>query len=117
MLGEHANALLVDLESVYCAGAFVTVVILACAIVDSHLREVELGHDYPGGMKGAFEHSRFDVRLQELRQRRNDLVHLKDSSERRLTVDDQWFARAEHKAEAIAAVELVADVLFENPWT
>ncbi len=42
ILGEHALGLLVDLQAVYCCGAFISAVILSCTIIDTHLRETEL---------------------------------------------------------------------------
>ncbi len=63
ILGEHASALLVDLQAIYCAGAFVSVIIISCAVIDAHLRETELDKSFDGGMKAAFALSDFGVEL------------------------------------------------------
>ena len=38
-IGDHAQALLVELETVFAAGAWLATVILAVAVVEAHLRE------------------------------------------------------------------------------
>ena len=116
ILGEHATALLVDLQAIYCAGAFVSVVIISCAVIDAHLREIELPHNFCGGMKAAFTHSAFGVELDWLRQLRNSLVHWSARNHAALSVDDHYSNRAVHEKEAQRAICVVAAVLFENPW-
>ncbi|MFC5295112.1 hypothetical protein [Bosea minatitlanensis] len=51
VVGEHATALLVDLQSVFCAGAFISAIILSCTIVDAHLREAEIGEEFDGACR------------------------------------------------------------------
>jgi hypothetical protein len=116
VIGEHATALLVDLQAVYCAGAFLSTVIVACTIVDAHLREAELP-DFEGGLKAAFRYSKHVADLEWLRRRRNALVHFKGADGPVVTVDDPHSNRDEHEREAQQAIDLVASVLFENPWT
>lgn len=116
ILGEHATALLVDLQAIYCSGAFVSVVIISCAVIDAHLRETELGEHFGGGMKAAFALSDFGLELEWLRQRRNSLVHWNPRNNTVLSVDDHYSNRAIHEKEAQRAICTVAAVLFENPW-
>ena len=115
-LGEHASGLLIDLQSIYCVGAFVSVIILSCTIVDAHLREAELEARFDGGMQSAFFQSSHNAELDWLRRRRNELVHYKSSRALAISVEDQWAKRESHEADARRAIELVANVMFENPW-
>ncbi len=116
IIGEQANGLLVDLQAVYCSGAFISCLILACTIVDAQLREAEAPPGFDGGMKSIFELSSFNQELEWLRNRRNRLIHFKESKEPAITVDMHYSDRVEHERDAQRAVRLVADVLFEKPW-
>lgn len=111
LLSEHATGLLVDLQAVYCAGAFISCIILACTIVDAHLQDVEGAQ---GGLQSTFQASDHCDALEWLRKRRNRLIHFKDGV-LPISVDAHWDNRAEHEKEAQRAIALVADVLFENP--
>lgn len=116
VIGEQATALLVDLQSIFCAGASISSIILSCTIVDAHLREAELGDDFDGGMQAAFAYSALAVDLEWLRRERNALVHFKPSKGPKITVDDHYSSRSDHEAAARRAISLVANVLFEHPW-
>jgi hypothetical protein len=116
IIGEHATALLVDLQSIFCVGAFVSSIILSCTIVDAHLREAELDADFDGGIQAAFANSAFAADLQWLRRERNALVHFKPSKGPKLIVDDHYSSRSDHEVDARRAISLVASVLFEHPW-
>ncbi len=116
IVGEHAIALVVDLQAIFCVGAYISAIIVACTIVDAHLREVESPPDFEGGIKAAFSFSSYQTDLEWLRQRRNSLVHFKGHDIPVLSIDDQWTKRSQHEADAKRAIEIVANVLFENPW-
>lgn len=116
LLGEHATGLLVDLQSIFCAGAFVSVIVISCTVIDAHLREAELGPSFEGGLQAAFGHSEYKNELDWLRRRRNELVHYKYQNSLAVSVEDHWTKRAEHEAEARRAVKLVAEVLFSYPF-
>lgn len=116
LVSEHALGLLVDLQATYCAGAFTATLILACAIIDAHLSEVE---GAGGGMKSAFSTSMFAEDLEWIRVRRNRLVHYKDTEPSAISVDDHWNKdiRDIHASDAMKSVELVGKVFFECPGT
>ncbi|MCR9255147.1 MAG: hypothetical protein NXI16_03535 [Alphaproteobacteria bacterium] len=116
LMSEHATGLLVDLQACFCAGAFVSCVLLSAAIVDSHLLELEVPRGRDGGMRANFAVSSFSQDLEWLRIRRNSLIHFKQNIEPAISVDAQWFNRQKHKIEAERAISLVADVFYENPW-
>ena len=116
ILGEQATGLLVDLQSIYCAGAFISVIMISCTIIDCHLREAELEPGFDGGVQAAFLYSDHNAELDWLRKRRNQLVHYKPNRPLPISVEDQWIDRKNHEMDAKRAIELVANVLFENPW-
>ncbi len=111
IMSEHALGLLVDLQAVYCAGAFVSCIIIACTIIDAHLQDIE-GAD--GGMQATFAISSYQKELEWLRMRRNRLVHFKTTTTPAISVDDHWHNRTAHEENAAKAIKLVAGVLFEN---
>jgi hypothetical protein len=117
IIGEHAIGILVDLQSIYCAGAFVSTIVISCTIIDSHLREAELEPDFEGGIRAVFGQSVYKVELDWLRRRRNKLVHFRPNAALAVSVDDHWINRGKHEGEAKRAICLVANVLFENSWT
>jgi hypothetical protein len=41
LVSDHATALFLDLQICYCAGAFLSGIILSVSIIDAHLRETE----------------------------------------------------------------------------
>ncbi len=101
---EQACALMIDLQAVYCAGAWATSVILSAVIVESQAREA-------GNLPAiAFpEIARAD--LTWLYQLRNRLVH-----ERRddpaLTIEDQWLRRDRWQRHAERAIGLAFAALY-----
>lgn len=116
LVGEQALGLLVDLQAAYCAGAFIACVILSCTIVDAHIRETETVEDFDGGIRSAFDLSKFREELEWLRKRRNHLVHFKAARPLAVSVDAHYDQRNSHEEDAKTAITLIASVLFENPW-
>lgn len=116
LIGEQALGLLVDLQAAYCAGAFITCVILSCTIVDAHLRETEAEPTFDGGIGAAFALSEFREELEWLRKRRNRVVHFKALRPLTVSVDDHYDQRNSHEEDARRAITLVASVFFEHPW-
>jgi hypothetical protein len=105
-IGEQAEALLIDLQLAFCAGAWVAAVILAQTVLDADLADRELaGHET--GI--ALNEIRFGRDYVWLRNRRNDLVHEEGRSA--LTMRDQAQHRAHLESEARRAVELLFKAL------
>ena len=102
IMSEHATGLLVELQSVYCAGAFITCIILSCAIIDAHLRDAERYE--VRGMKEVFSFSDHKKELEWLRKSRNRLVHFSESDSLATSIDQHWKNRKIHEAEAKRAV-------------
>ena len=117
IVSEQALGLLIDLQAVYCSGAYVACIILACTIIDTHIRDAEIGPTFDGSIQAAFETSRYAQELEWLRVRRNRLVHFKEAKGAAITVDMQYADRSVHEQEAQRVITLVADVMFENPGT
>ncbi len=97
---EQACALMIDLQSSYCAGAFSAVVILAAAIVEAQLLE-------PPEEREARKARRW---LQDLR---NKLVH-EDTDSPAITVEDHWLRRSEWEAAARRAILLAFAALYPD---
>ena len=115
LVSEQACALTADVQAAFCAGAWVAVIILAVAVVDAALREVEVP-GFSGNTKGLIALAGANKELQSLRGRRNTLVHLR-AEKPGLTVDDQWTDRAELERDARSAVELMFEAVYLSPGT
>ena len=103
---EQACALMIDLQSSFCAGAFSAVVVLAAAIVEAQLREPP---EEPKELKEP-EARKARRWLQDLR---NKLVH-EDRESPAITVEDHWLRRAEWEAAARRAVLLAFAALYPD---
>jgi len=95
---EQASALLIDLQAVFCAGCWATVVILAAAIV-----EIQAEGSGQGGADAA--------ELAWLRRRRNALLHER-AGDPALTIEDQWTRRPEWEKHARRAVKVLFHALY-----
>ena len=67
----HGLLLLIDIEAAFCAGAWLSVIVMSYAVIDATLRHIVTG-DYEA--KGAELYGN-DVDLDWLRKLRNDIVH------------------------------------------
>jgi hypothetical protein len=108
---EQACALMIDLQAIFCAGAWAAVVILAAAVVDSQAREARVrdaeGHrgPVPGLDRGE---------LRWLRDLRNRLVH-EDRERPVISIEDQWTRRKAWERHARRAVEAAFAALYPGP--
>ena len=112
LVSEQACALVADLQSVFCAGAWIAVIILAAAAIDAHLHDAEC---CTGSAKCAIDEAGAEPQLHKLRKRRNALIH--SSPDRpAITVDEQWSGRQSLEDDARLAVDLVFRVFYAEPW-
>ena len=113
-VGEQAAALSADAQGAFCAGAWLAVIVLAAAAIDAQLR-ADAVPGFAGNTKELITEAGLDSRFQELRKRRNALVHanLDDPS---VTVDLQWDDRNSIEKEARDAVQLMFEAFYLNPW-
>jgi hypothetical protein len=113
-VGDHTQALLVELETVFGAGAWIATVILGVAVIEAHLREQAIASGRavdPYLNAGAlFAEAGLDERFDALRRARNRALHVSDPPT--LTVDMHWFEAERLEAEARYAIRLVAAALY-----
>lgn len=113
LLSEQACALSAEVQSVFCAGAWAAVIVLAMAVVDAQLRETEVP-GFDGNTARLIDASGAAPELHQLRQRRNALVHV-DPESPAITVDQQWAAREALEREARAAVRFMFRAFYMSP--
>jgi hypothetical protein len=113
-VSEQACALIGEVQTAFCAGAWLAVIVLAMAVVDSQLREFAPG--FEGSTKRLLNNAQANPKLQQLRERRNTIIHL-DPENPAITVDQQWVNREELEQEARQAVELMFEAFYLDPGT
>jgi len=97
---EQACALMIDLQAVFCAGAWAAAVILACAVTEAQ------GGSRRESLPGVPDR---DVRW--LRGLRNRLSH-ENRNDPELTVEDQWLRRSLWEKRARRAVAIACAALY-----
>jgi hypothetical protein len=112
LLSEQACALTADVQSAFCAGAWVAVVVLAVSVVDAQLQETEVP-GFKGNTKDLIDVLGLNPKLHRLRKRRNQLVHVNIDNPA-ITVDQQSAERKDLEAEAREAIELMFEAFFIN---
>jgi hypothetical protein len=115
LVSEQACALTADVQAAFCAGAWAAVIVLAMAVVDAALREVEVP-GLSGNTKDLIAAAGANHNLQTLRLHRNALVHV-NPVQPALTVDGQWTDRAELEREACSAVRSMFEAFYLSPGT
>ena len=113
-VSEQACALIGEVQTAFCAGAWLAVIVLAMSVVDSQLREFTPG--FEGSTKRLLMDAQVNPKLQQLRERRNAIIHL-DAENPAITVDQQWTNRKELEQEAKQAVELMFEAFYSDPGT
>lgn len=102
-LSEQACALMIELQAVFCAGAWAAVVILAGSIVEA--QRFLAGHPEDAGTRSE---------RAWLRDLRNRLIHERED-EPVFTVEDQWTRRREWERHARRAVAVALESLYGAP--
>ncbi len=97
---EQACALMIDLQAVFCAGAWAAAVILACAVTEAQ-----------GGSKRESLPGVADADYRWLRALRNRLSH-ENRNDPELTVEDQWQRRGLWEERARRAVGIAFQALY-----
>ena len=98
-LSEQACALMIDLQSVFCAGAWTAVVILAGAIAEAQ------------AFHGGYRSDGLESERAWLRGLRNALVH-ENREDPAITLEDQWTGRRDWERAARRAVEVALGTLY-----
>lgn len=97
---EQACALMIDLQAIFCAGAWAATVILACAVTEAQ-----------GGSKRESLPGVPDRDYRWLRALRNRLSH-ENRNDPELTVEDQWLRRDLWEERARRAVVIAFSALY-----
>ena len=113
LISEQASALCGDVEIAFCAGAWIAVIILAVAVIDSQLRET-VSTGFKQNTEELFKLLGQNPKLQQLRIKRNKLVHI-DVANPAITVDQQWLNQTQLEMEARDAIELMFEAFFSYP--
>ena len=100
---EQACALMIDLQAVFCVGAWAAVVLLACAVTEAQ-----------GGSRRESLPGVADRDYRWLRALRNRLSH-ENRSNPELTVEDQWLRRDLWEERARRAVVIALSALYPAP--
>lgn len=112
MLSEQACALMADVQAVFCAGAWASVIILCLAVADAQLRETELP-GFRGSTQELFDAvASGDPDFQWLRRRRNALVHLNPNAPA-ITIETD---RDALEQDARRAVRAMLRAFYIGPW-
>lgn len=115
LVGEQATAMLFEVQSCFCVGAWAAVIILAFAVTEANLAETSTGARRKRAFELLQDHG-FTDEFTVLRHRRNYLVH----AERDLpaiTLDHQYDAREALEVEARGAVELMFKAFYSQVGT
>lgn len=115
LVSDHATALFMDMQIAYCAGAWISVVIMAVSVIDAHLRETEAGDNNIGTAK-LLERFYEGPDIDWLRRLRNRYVHLNIGNP--VIEMNGWFNNnTAMEADATKAVKMTIKSLFQNPGT
>ena len=117
LLSPQGTLLTYDLEIAFCAGAWVSVIVLAHAAIDATIRDTELG-DYDSNSKKIFGN---DHDLQWLRVVRNRLVHVSHPARKppisEEMLNDVAAFQGSLEADARRAISLVFRSIYASPGT
>ncbi len=103
-LSDQACALVGEVQVAFCAGAWVTVLVMAIAVIESHASEF----GYPDLTD--------NPTWQKLRKRRNSIVHFQEKHPG-ISLDQQWLNRPQLEAEAKEATKLMFEVFYSDVGT
>lgn len=113
LVSEHAIELFSDMQLAYCAGAWISVIIVSIAIIDAQLRETEAIDNKIGTAKLLSTYYT-DENIDWLRQLRNKYVHhnidhTEDASD--------WYSYDQLEEYATRAIQMTIHAFFQSPGT
>jgi hypothetical protein len=114
-VSEQACALIGEVQTAFCAGAWIAVIVLALAVIDSQLREIEVP-EFKGNTKKLLDSIGANQDLHKLRERRNAIIHI-DLDNPAITVDQQWDTRFELEQDARKSIKLMFETFYMSPGT
>lgn len=117
VVSAHGTLVSYDVEIAFCAGAWLSVIVLSHAAIDATIRDTETGN-YRENSKAAFGG---DPDLEWLRLKRNRLVHARDpDASPEITEEDMGNLDTYHDSlenDARRAVTLLYRSIYANPGT
>lgn len=112
ILSEHATTLFMDMELAFCAGAWISVVVMSVSVIDVHLRETKAMDNKIGTaqlLSKYYEGENIDW----LRQLRNKFVHL--NLDNTLIETTDWYNNQQQLEKyAIEAMQMTISALFQS---
>jgi len=115
VISSHALLLEVDLRIAFCAGAWLSVIVLACAAVEAQRRQVS-SHDYASPARDLFAGN---PELNWLRSLRNELAHAGEPGTKsqlwRVAGGDIGENQRALEGDAIRAVEVMFREIYTHP--
>lgn len=113
VVSDHSTALFMDMQIAFCSGAWISIVIMSVAVIDSHLRETEAMDTSIGTaklLKEFYEGEEIDW----LRQLRNKYVH--HNPDKPFIEMNDWFNNQDQlEKDAAKAMKMTISTLFQNP--
>ena len=111
---DHAVVLFMDMSRAYCAGAWISVIIMSVSVIDSHLRETEAMNDEIGTAKLLNDYYKGDD-IDWLRKLRNRYVHY--CIESPILESNDFFDKQEELEEyATTAIKMAIKALFQRQF-
>lgn len=113
LVSDHSTALFMDMRIAYCAGAWLSVVVMAVSVIDAHLRETE-AMDSKIGTAKLLKDFYTGEDIDWLRILRNKYVHL--DLEKPVLEMNHWFDnQIEMQKNATKAIEMCIKAFFQSP--
>jgi len=110
---DHAVALFFDMAISYCAGAWISVIVMSVSVIDAHLRGVEAIDDEIGTAKLLNDYYT-GSNINWLRKLRNSYVHF-DIDNPALGMNAHFEDQTKMEEEATTAMKITIKALFQNP--
>jgi hypothetical protein len=110
---DHAVALFMDMAIAYCAGAWISVIVMSISVIDAHLRGCEAMNDKIGTAKLLNDYYTGD-NINWLRQLRNSYVHF-NTDNPVLEMNAFYENQEQMGKDATTAMRMTIKALFQNP--
>lgn len=115
LVSDHSIALFMDMQIAFCAGAWISVVIMSVSVIDAHLRETEAMDNKIGTAKLLTEYYEGED-IDWLRLLRNKYVH--HNLDRPMLEINDWFNNQEQlELDATKAILMTIKAIFQSPGT
>lgn len=115
LTSDHSTALFMDMQIAYCAGAWISVIIMSISVIDSQLREAETVEDSVGTAK-LLRQSFVGEDIDWLRSVRNQYVHYHPGAPV-FNMNDWFDMQSQYANDAKKAMEMTINALFQYPGT